>query len=135
VPLSVAAFDIDHFKRVNDSIGHAGGDAVLVHFAELIRKQVRDADVLARVGGEEFLLLLRGLDGAGAARAVERIRAAVEASVCLWQGQPVPFTVSIGVAERRVGEALELPWERADQALYEAKHGGRNRVVCAAPVA
>lgn len=133
VPLSVAAFDIDHFKRVNDSIGHAGGDAVLMHFVELTRAQVRDVDVLARVGGEEFLLLLRGLDCAGAARAVERIRAAVEVSVCLWQGQPVPFTVSIGVAERRAGEALEMPWERADQALYEAKHGGRNRVVCAAP--
>jgi diguanylate cyclase len=127
----VAAFDIDHFKKVNDGIGHAGGDAVLQHFAALLKRQLREHDVLARVGGEEFVLLLRGLAAPAALAVLERLRATVEASPAAWQGQPVPFTVSIGVATRAPGEPLAGAWEHADRALYEAKNAGRNRVVAA----
>jgi diguanylate cyclase (GGDEF)-like protein/PAS domain S-box-containing protein len=129
--MSVAAFDIDHFKKVNDGIGHAGGDAVLQHFAALLKRQLREHDVLARVGGEEFVLLLRGLAAPAALAVLERLRATVEASPAAWQGQPVPFTVSIGVATRAPGEPLAGAWEHADRALYEAKNAGRNRVVAA----
>lgn len=124
--------DLDHFKRVNDSLGHAAGDAVLRHFAQLLRAALRQVDTPGRIGGEEFAVLLPDTALAAAQTLAERLRQQVEASAASGQGPPVPITVSIGVAElwatdTDVADALA----RADQALYAAKHSGRNRVVLA----
>lgn len=129
VPCALLLIDLDHFKRVNDVLGHATGDAVLRQFGALLRDRVRDVDLAARLGGEEFAVLLSGSDGADALSAAERLRAA--AADPSWQ-QPgvVPVTVSIGVAAS--SEAVEDPVrliEMADERLYRAKAAGRNRVV------
>lgn len=129
--------DVDHFKRVNDSWGHAAGDAVLREIAQRIESQVRASDVAARYGGEEFVVLLPGTDVASAQLLVERIRRAVSATpVSLPNGDSVQITASIGIAEvqplptaddlKTVGDSLIA---RADVALYAAKSAGRDRVV------
>ena len=128
-PLALMMVDIDHFKRVNDHYGHLAGDHVL-------RQRLRASDVLGRYGGEEFMVLLPGTDLHGAAQLAEHLRQAVQAAPCEWQGQRIPFTVSIGVAASadtpadpsRTSEAL---LQAADQALYRAKDDGRNRVALA----
>lgn len=128
--------DIDHFKRVNDHYGHLAGDHVLRHIVGVLRQRLRASDVLGRYGGEEFMVLLPGTDLHGAAQLAEQLRQAVQAAPCEWQGQRIPFTVSIGVAASadtpadpsRTSEAL---LQAADQALYRAKDGGRNRVALA----
>ncbi len=131
---SVAIFDLDSFKAINDQFGHAGGDAVLREFCELAREHMRTNDLFARYGGEEFVLLLPAtFTPEAAGHVVERIRAAVEAHgwhlVLGERAQAV--TVSAGIAAWRRDEALEVVLARADAALYEAKHGGRNRSVLA----
>ena len=128
--------DIDHFKRVNDHYGHLAGDHVLRHIVGVLRQRLRASDVLGRYGGEEFMVLLPGTDLHGAAQLAEQLRQAVQAAPCEWQGQRIPFTVSIGVAASadtpadpsRTSEAL---LQAADQALYRAKDDGRNRVALA----
>ena len=128
--------DIDHFKRVNDHYGHLAGDHVLRHMVGVLRQRLRASDVLGRYGGEEFMVLLPGTDLHGAAQLAEQLRQAVQAAPCEWQGQRIPFTVSIGVAASadtpadpsRTSEAL---LQAADQALYRAKDDGRNRVALA----
>lgn len=128
--------DIDHFKRVNDHYGHLAGDHVLRHIVGVLRQRLRASDVLGRYGGEEFMVLLPGTDLHGAAQLAEQLRQAVQATPCEWQGQRIPFTVSIGVAASadtpadpsRTSEAL---LQAADQALYRAKDDGRNRVALA----
>ena len=127
-PLSLIVLDIDHFKRVNDSFGHPAGDAVLKHVAGVVKGQIRATDTLCRVGGEEFALVLPQTPQLLAAQAAELIRAAVERSVCDVGGTPIPATLSLGVAELARGEAPEGLYQRADERLYAAKHGGRNRV-------
>jgi len=119
--------DIDHFKRINDSYGHDVGDKVLAAFGDLLRRQMRAIDVIARFGGEEFVMLLPDTDRDGAIDAAERIRAELEAL----RIAPVtyPVTVSIGVVVLEPGEQGEAFLRRADKALYEAKSTGRNRVV------
>ncbi len=125
----VVMLDIDHFKAVNDTVGHAGGDAVLREFAARTQNALREEDIAGRWGGEEFLLILPHTDLDGAATLGERVRAAVAASpFALDDGGALEVTVSCGCA---VGDGFE-PEElvkRADVALYEAKEGGRNRVV------
>mgnify|MGYP003614603414 CR=1 FL=1 len=128
--------DIDHFKRVNDHYGHLAGDHVLRHMVGVLHQRLRASDVLGRYGGEEFMVLLPGTDLHGAAQLAEQLRQAVQAAPCEWQGQRIPFTVSIGVAASadtpadpsRTSEAL---LQAADQALYRAKDDGRNRVALA----
>lgn len=128
--------DIDHFKRVNDHYGHLAGDHVLRHIVGVLRQRLRASDVLGRYGGEEFMVPLPGTDLHGAAQLAEQLRQAVQAAPCEWQGQHIPFTVSIGVAASadtpadpsRTSEAL---LQAADQALYRAKDDGRNRVALA----
>lgn len=128
--------DIDHFKRVNDHYGHLAGDHVLRHIVGVLRQRLRASDVLGRYGGEEFMVLLPSTDLHGAAQLAEQLRQAVQAAPCEWQGQRIPFTVSIGVAASadtpadpsRTSEAL---LQAADQALYRAKDDGRNRVALA----
>lgn len=130
-PLLIAQLDIDHFKVVNDTHGHAAGDLVLQSFADTVRRNVRDTDVLARWGGEEFVLLLCDTPAADAVTLMERLRQAVQAmQVPVAQGgQPITVTVSIGLARHAPADPLAGTLERADQALYAAKAGGRNRVV------
>jgi diguanylate cyclase (GGDEF)-like protein len=127
-PLSLVLFDLDHFKAINDTHGHATGDRVLCHFAAAGRSRLRAQDVFARVGGEEFMVLMPGTAAAEAARAVERLRRHIARDADAPGGA---YTFSAGVAEHRGGTAQTL-FDRADDALYRAKHRGRDRVERAA---
>jgi len=125
--LSLLFLDIDYFKRINDEYGHHIGDVVLRELGNYLHSQCRPYDTPVRWGGEEFLLLLRSTDEAGAVVFAERIRAGVALGIS--QEIPFPFTISIGIAEHLTGDTLEEIVNRADQALYHAKNTGRNRVV------
>lgn len=128
--LSVLLLDIDHFKSINDRYGHPTGDAVIAHLGATVASVVRPYDSIARWGGEEFVLLLPNADGDSAAVVAERIRQAIErTNVTAVSGETVKFTASIGVATRVRSEAHEALIERADQAMYQAKTSGRNRVI------
>jgi len=135
-PLSVAMLDLDHFKRVNDTFGHAKGDAVLREFAQRVRSQIREVDTFARYGGEEFVLVLPETTRGGAERLAQRIAAAVgDHPFCTDSDHPVVITVSIGVAVFPInGSAAPLLLRAADKALYQAKRDGRNRVALATGV-
>ena len=130
-PLSLLELDIDHFKRINDSHGHLIGDLAICRLAERCRQSVRAIDVVARVGGEEFAILLIGTACGRALEVAQRIRAQVELTPPAGTGDPpLNFTVSIGVAQLRRDDSNDLDlFGRADTALYAAKQGGRNRVV------
>jgi diguanylate cyclase (GGDEF)-like protein len=135
-PFSVLLVDIDHFKRVNDTWGHAAGDAVLVATAQLLLGSVRSMDVVARLGGEEFVVLLPRSGQAEALVVAERLRESMAGSTHSWKQQGITVTVSVGLAcATNPDETAQQLMERADAALYQAKHGGRNRVVAAAPAA
>lgn len=125
--------DIDHFKTVNDTHGHAAGDAVLKAVAQLCKKALREIDILGRIGGEEFAILLPQTPGPMAHDVAERIRAAVqEASIPVGpNGESIRVTVSIGVSAQMAEATLDEMLHRADTALYQAKHSGRNKVCCA----
>lgn len=134
-PFAVVAMDIDHFKQVNDTYGHAIGDRVLQRVAHLAQDACRKQDAFGRVGGEEFLFVARACDTAEAATALaERVRKAVLAQP-LVSDPEVRVTASLGVALGLPGEPATDTVARADRALYEAKRTGRNRVVCLADVA
>src|SRR5678815_1004224 len=128
---SVLMFDVDHFKKVNDTHGHLAGDTVLVRVAKLAQGTIRTEDIFARYGGEEFAVLCRGVKRDSAAVLAERLRSLVDGTVMEHEGQRMPVTISIGVAaypDIDVENGLDLV-AAADAALYEAKRGGRNRVV------
>ncbi|WP_150623148.1 GGDEF domain-containing protein [Pandoraea captiosa] len=130
-PLSVAILDIDNFKSVNDRYGHASGDRALAHVASLIARSVRAGDVVGRIGGEEFAVLLPDASKAEAGRLVERVRAAVaESGTCVPNRDVVP-TLSAGVDTFAPGDTLATVMAGADAALYAAKANGRNCVVLA----
>lgn len=127
--VSLVIVDIDRFKAINDTWGHAVGDAVIRRLGQVMVASARRDDLVCRLGGEEFVAVLPGADDAAAARYAERVRRAVEATDDL---PPVPsgrFTISAGVARRRPGEGVDALLARADRGLYAAKDGGRNRVV------
>jgi diguanylate cyclase (GGDEF)-like protein/PAS domain S-box-containing protein len=126
--LFLMMLDIDHFKRVNDTHGHDVGDQALVEVAEVLKNGVRSMDILARWGGEEFLVLLPETNMAGATLIAERIRQQV--SQIKLPKIPEGLTISIGLSEAKPGMELKTATGLADQALYQAKSGGRNRVVC-----
>jgi diguanylate cyclase (GGDEF)-like protein len=126
-PVSVLAFDLDHFKSINDDFGHATGDAMLALFATVVRKTMRGGDIIGRVGGEEFVALVSGTL-AQAAIAAERMRSAFAAATTASEGCDVPATVSIGVACGSPNASIDTLIARADAALYRAKANGRNRV-------
>ena len=126
-PLALLLFDVDHFKRINDRHGHGVGDRVLCEIVARTRGAVRGIDHCARLGGEEFAVLLPDADGPSALVVAERVRAALDTG--LRAPQLVDYTVSIGVALLEEGETLDGLMARADAALYEAKAAGRNRVV------
>ena len=128
--LSLVMFDVDYFKRVNDTYGHLAGDAVLVHLARITQATIRTEDVLARYGGEEFAVICRGIALLNAGVLGERLRARVEQENFDYQGTRLPVTISVGVAalpEANAATPSELVRD-ADSALYEAKRSGRNRV-------
>jgi diguanylate cyclase (GGDEF)-like protein len=131
--LSVLMVDVDHFKRINDTYGHAAGDAALVEVADRLRDALRDHDVLGRWGGEEFLVVLPAADAALATQVAERLRLAVSAEpVPLGGGEELGLSVSIGAASTRDAAADALV-HAADQALYAAKAAGRDRVHALSP--
>ena len=130
-PLSVAMFDVDHFKRVNDNWGHAVGDQVLRQVAERANTVVRGADLVGRLGGEEFAILMPGAGAGDASQVAERLRQAIEAPYP--PGIDLPrITVSVGLAERVERRSADRLLAIADTALYQAKEDGRNRVRVAA---
>ncbi len=124
--LHLIMLDLDHFKRINDSYGHAAGDEVLKGLAEVLRGIVRQSDVAARIGGEEFLILLPQTGAEAAYNIANRIRDAVAAAS--FSGVPRKVTVSLGVVGLKADESFEAALERADACLYQSKHSGRNRV-------
>jgi two-component system cell cycle response regulator len=129
-PLALLAFDLDRFKLVNDTFGHAAGDAVLKEFARRLGDNIRTVDLAARLGGEEFVVAMPDASLEAARMAGERVRAAVEAPGFAHDGRPIPVTVSVGVAALRPGDDGPGPlMARADAALYLAKETGRNRVI------
>jgi diguanylate cyclase (GGDEF)-like protein len=130
LPVSLLALDIDHFKAVNDQYGHQAGDAVLKVFVEEIKGTLRPHDVLGRVGGEEFMVLLPDTSHEAAAVLAERIRNRVESMLIPFDGTTMGVTVSIGVAEFGVdGDSQDAVFKAADTRMYQAKHEGRNRVI------
>jgi two-component system cell cycle response regulator len=122
--------DLDHFKRVNDDFGHEAGDELLVAFAEMLRRQTRATEVVARVGGEEFVVLMPHTELKQGAAIAERMRGMTTAVRI--NSMPRGVTASFGVAELAAGEEASAFMRRVDKALYEAKHSGRDRVVAAA---
>jgi len=126
-PLSLMILDIDHFKQINDGWGHLQGDRVLRALAALCRDSLREEDLVARLGGEEFALLLPLTPGSRGQRLAERLVERIAAHDFGLPGRAV--TVSIGIAEYRIGEDRDSLLNRADHRLYAAKHAGRNRVV------
>ncbi|HEY0491369.1 MAG TPA: diguanylate cyclase [Telluria sp.] len=131
-PISLMMLDIDHFKALNDRFGHACGDEALCVFAETSLGVLREHDIMARLGGEEFALALPGTDLNGALQAAERLREAVERVILPKHGYAM--TVSIGVVLIDPNENINAALARADQALYQAKSGGRNRVESGEPM-
>ncbi|HEU0307348.1 MAG TPA: diguanylate cyclase [Lysobacter sp.] len=129
MPLSVLFLDLDHFKRINDTHGHAIGDACLCAVTETIHAEMQPEQNLGRIGGEEFLLLMPGSSRRQARDLAERIRKEVEACCAKVQGAPVALTLSIGVVECQAQDDAASLLRRADDAMYQAKHEGRNRVV------
>ncbi len=127
--LCLAVIDLDHFKRINDEIGHLAGDEVLRTFARLAQHSVRKEDVFGRYGGEEFLLLLPGVELRAAFSTVERIRAMTESRLGIIAKVERKVTVSIGLTQYIPGESVLDLFARADTAMYLAKTGGRNQVV------
>jgi two-component system, cell cycle response regulator len=129
-PLALVLFDIDHFKKVNDTYGHQAGDYVLSEISTLLTGALRAEDVFARYGGEEFAVICRGSDAAQAMVVGERMRKAVEAYKFIYDGSNIPVTISVGVAvlpDPAVKDANDIV-SQADQALYKSKNAGRNRV-------
>ena len=129
-PFCICLLDLDFFKRINDTYGHCAGDIALRQFALAVQHQVRDTDSFGRYGGEEFLLMLPETALAEAAVLVERIRLSVERMQCADISAQFALTVSIGVAQFCDGESIARTIARADETLYRAKSGGRNRVAC-----
>ena len=128
---SIIFFDLDHFKNVNDTFGHDAGDYILKEVCNIIRTEyVRPKDIFARYGGEEFVILLANTSAQAAADVAEKFRSAVETHIFAYDEKRVPVTVSIGVSELRTDiSSSQTLLKLADQALYEAKSNGRNRVV------
>ncbi|MBV7430386.1 GGDEF domain-containing protein [Acidovorax sp. sif0715] len=126
---AIAQLDLDHFKRINDRFGHAAGDRVLVAFAECLRRQLRDSDLLARMGGEEFLVYLPDVSAGDATTIAQRLCTAVAQIRLTENGEDIPVSVSIGLAcVARAGGTWADWLSAADHALYDAKSAGRNRV-------
>ena len=130
-PLAMLLWDIDSFKGINDRYGHRAGDRVLQSVAACFTAALRPADFVARIGGEEFAVLLSGVTLAEAVIAANQVRTAVAGLRFHFRGTPVRVTVSCGITELHHGDASEQAFDRADAALYSAKNAGRNVCVAA----
>lgn len=126
-PLSIGVIDVDHFKQINDTLGHLRGDKVLRLVAREINRRMRQKDFVARYGGEEFVVVMPETALESAYVAMDKVRAAVAECPFNFNQQRIPVTVSVGVASFTEGDSIEACFDRADKALYQAKHGGRNR--------
>jgi diguanylate cyclase len=133
-PLSVAVLDVDNFKQLNDRLGHQAGDYALMHLVDVVREAIRPTDVLGRYGGEEFVILLPDTDIEAAETATVRVQRALTRRFFLHNNERQLITFSAGVAQFVEGEGWDAVLDRADRALYEAKHQGKNRVVLAQAV-
>ncbi|PAV47360.1 GGDEF domain-containing protein [Pseudomonas sp. HAR-UPW-AIA-41] len=127
--LQLAVLDVDLFKRINDNYGHLAGDRVLKIIAQELAKRLRKTDFIARFGGEEFVVLLPATPLDGAEQLLETLRTAIEACPFHFKGERLIITLSGGLASFASGDTLEAVFERADQALYQAKGSGRNRII------
>lgn len=128
LPCTLIMLDIDHFKAVNDTYGHTVGDDVIREVSRALRAQLRDLDIAGRYGGEEFGVILTGTNGEGATVFAERLRSTIEKMVVHSEGQQVRFTISLGINQLDESTPDHRAWiEKADQALYQSKEGGRNR--------
>lgn len=127
--MAVLMLDVDHFKAINDQFGHAGGDRALEHLVATLRAGIRQIDLLGRLGGEEFAVVLPDTSPFAAGIVAERLRARVAEAPVVFGGRSIPMTVSVGLAmELATDSSIEQVIARADDALYRAKRGGRNRV-------
>jgi diguanylate cyclase len=133
-PFCIAVLDIDNFKVLNDKRGHKTGDEALVHLVKIAREELRLTDHIARLGGEEFLIIMPNTPLDEAAKIITRLQRSLTKKYFLDNNEKVLITFSAGVAERIAGESQEASIGRADSAMYEAKHSGKNRV-CLAPAA
>lgn len=134
--LAMVIFDIDHFKKVNDTYGHQAGDLVIQKVADVVREQIRDTDIAGRYGGEEFVVLMPDIESAGAKLFAERMRKAIESLVITYGEHTIPFTISLGVADLSSPSQKHkdlIEW--SDGALYFAKRNGRNQVAVHDPLA
>jgi diguanylate cyclase len=129
--LAVALLDIDNFKKINDTYGHRAGDDALIHLADIIRRHLRPQDVLARFGGEEFVILLPETGHDDAFHTLVRLQRELTRNFFMTDQQKIVITFSAGLTPLAAGESLEATLRRADAAMYEAKQAGRNRVVVA----
>ena len=125
---SILVFDIDHFKRVNDILGHDTGDDILKEVSTRLVTNMRAIDVVSRYGGEEFMIAMPSTNEGDAILAADRIRSLIGGTPVFVEGQALSVTVSVGVAEVQPGESLRDVFKRADSALYRAKKQGRNQV-------
>ena len=131
---SIITMDIDKFKNINDSYGHAAGDVIIIAVAEKLKELIRKSDIPARFGGEEFVLLLYDITSKNAMKVAENMRKIIEELETVYENQTIKFTVSFGVAQFdtfKDDNNIEHTIVRADKALYEAKNSGRNKVVLA----
>lgn len=120
--------DIDHFKDINDTYGHAAGDAVLINVSEVFKKHLRDVDIASRIGGEEFAVLMPNTDIEGVKIVAERLRSAVESSQIAYEGNALKITISVGISDCSNVNSIDEMLKNADDALYDAKNSGRNCV-------
>lgn len=131
-PMAIVIVDIDLFKKINDTYGHAAGDMTIRHAAEMLLKNCRKSDVVARIGGEEFAVLLPDTDKDGAAFVAEKMRQQIQECEVRFEDQRINYTVSAGVAElENEHRGIEQALQAADEALYRSKHSGRNQVTVA----
>ncbi|OXY83795.1 GGDEF domain-containing protein [Oceanimonas doudoroffii] len=128
-PLAIVLLDIDHFKDINDNFGHLAGDKALRVIARTIRENLRETDFVARFGGEEFVVLMLNVDPGLVSRPLEQLRKKIESIPFRFKDERVTITISIGATLLQAGDSTTSAMERADQALYQAKHAGRNRLI------
>lgn len=120
-PASLIYFDLNHMKQTNDSLGHAAGDAVLMHFAQVLSNHTRDSDCVGRLGGDEFGVLLSHADQDKALKKADALAAALEASPTVWNGNTIPVSFAYGAFELKSGDTPDTAMARADQAMYAHK--------------
>lgn len=127
-PFSLIMYDIDYFKKINDTYGHLAGDYVLIKLSNIVKSLLRKSDICGRFGGEEFIIILPKTKVAGALKLANRIREACQKYSFEYNGKKIDVTISLGVTTANINDSVASLIERCDKALYDAKKNGRNRV-------